>query len=119
MSETVAKNEPYVGVSESVIADIAAEVQRADSFHGAQADRPDGTRRFYRIYEEEAKRVVERSTEEGSLTWFTIAREEWWKVAGEENPEKLRAELIQLAATCARWVRSIDARGTIALEDEV
>lgn len=104
--------EPEVGVSKSLLTEIAQEAMRADALHGVQAHRPDGTRRFYDIYEEEAKRVVERSTQDGSLTWFSIAREEWWEAASEEDPAALRAELIQLAATCARWVRNIDARDT-------
>lgn len=43
-------------------------------------------------------------------TWMHLVREELAEAFKEQDPENLRAELIQAAALCVSWVEKIDAR---------
>lgn len=43
------------------------------------------------------------------LSWLDVLQEEFYEVACEEDPAKLRAELIQLIAVGTAWVEAIDA----------
>lgn len=44
-------------------------------------------------------------------TWLDILLEEMAEAFAEEDPQKLRRELIQVAAVAANWVRCIDRNG--------
>lgn len=44
----------------------------------------------------------------GHVTWLHILREEVFEAFAEEDPAKLRAELIQVAAVATQWVEAID-----------
>jgi len=46
----------------------------------------------------------------GTLTWRDILLEEIFEALAEEDPEKLRAELIQVAAVAVAQVEAIDRR---------
>jgi len=48
--------------------------------------------------------------EAGTLTMGHILREEFWEAMTESDDDKLRAELIQVAAVCVKWCEIIDAR---------
>lgn len=48
----------------------------------------------------------------GPLTWLDILREEVGEAFAEGDPEKLRTELIQVAAVATQWVEAIDRRST-------
>lgn len=43
-------------------------------------------------------------------TWKHILEEEVYEAFAESNPEKLKEELIQVAAVCKAWVECIDRR---------
>lgn len=45
-----------------------------------------------------------------SLDWTGILLEEVYEALNEYEPDKLRAELIQVAAVCAAWISDIDRR---------
>lgn len=47
----------------------------------------------------------------GKPTWMHLVREEVAEAFVETNPQRLRAELLQVAALCVSWVEKIDARG--------
>lgn len=46
----------------------------------------------------------------GEGTWRHILEEEVAEAIAESDPEKLKAELIQVAAVCQQWVRAINRR---------
>lgn len=52
----------------------------------------------------------QRAAEDGTLTWRHILREEYAEALAEDDPAKLRAELIQVAAVAAAWAEAIDRR---------
>lgn len=57
-----------------------------------------------------AKAWVAESVAANDLTWYDILIEEVYEAAAETEPEKLKAELIQIAAVCAAWVQDIESR---------
>lgn len=46
----------------------------------------------------------------GTITWRDILLEEFWETSAEEDPAKIRAELIQVAAVAVQWALAIDRR---------
>jgi hypothetical protein len=46
----------------------------------------------------------------GRLSWDVIFLEEVYEALSESDPEKLKAELIQVAAVAAAWIEAIDRR---------
>jgi hypothetical protein len=46
----------------------------------------------------------------GKGTWATILAEEIGEAFAEEDEDRLRAELVQVAAVAAAWVEAIDRR---------
>ena len=48
---------------------------------------------------------------DGSLDWAGILLEEIYEALAEEDPTKLREELIQSAAVITAWIEDIDSRG--------
>lgn len=46
----------------------------------------------------------------GAPTWMHLVREEVAEAFAETDEERLRAELIQVAALCVSWVEKMDAR---------
>lgn len=68
---------PYTGAS-------AAEIQ-------------EGLRRDYEDFEDEA----------GRPTWVHLVREEVAEAFEEDDPERLKAELVQVAALCVSWAERL------------
>lgn len=54
------------------------------------------------------KDAIRRSVEDGTLTWADVLREEMYEVLAETDPQRIRKELIQLAAVALRVVEDID-----------
>ena len=61
--------------------------------------------RLFRAQYEYAERTKARG-----LTWMHLVREEVAEAFAEEDPDRLRAELLQVAALCVSWIVSIDKR---------
>lgn len=59
---------------------------------------------------EKAKRVTDRADRLGILNWRNIFLEEVLEAFAEEDPAKLRAELVQTAAVAQAWIECIDRR---------
>ncbi|MBT2566620.1 hypothetical protein J7I84_08950 [Arthrobacter sp. ISL-85] len=57
---------------------------------------------------ERLKLITECSAQVGLCTWLHILREEVFEAFAEDDPAKLRAELIQVAAVAVQWVEAID-----------
>ena len=57
-----------------------------------------------------AKEVTDVAAKQGNVTWADILGEEHFEALAEDDPAKLRAELIQVAAVAIQWVAAIDRR---------
>jgi hypothetical protein len=90
--------------------EIDAERQRQIAKFGDQ-HLPDGT--GLPIYEHAARRYraqADRNADSGVLAWRDVFLEEVYEALAESEPAKLRVELIQVAAVCAKWVADLDRR---------
>lgn len=47
----------------------------------------------------------------GTVTWKHVLREEVYEAFAEDEPDKLRVELVQVMAVAARWIEDIDRCG--------
>ena len=93
-----------------VLNNIAAERFKQDERWGEQ-NHPDGTGgKFYEDLASLSRRNADSAARSGHITWKDILTEEFWEAIAESDPEKLRAELVQVAAVAAAWVEAIDRR---------
>jgi hypothetical protein len=58
-----------------------------------------------------ARQETDQMAGEGVCTWRDILLEEVAEAFAEDDPGRLRAELIQVAAVATQWVEAIDRRG--------
>lgn len=54
--------------------------------------------------------LCDAAVREGRVTWRHILAEEIYEAFAEDDPQKLRTELIQSAAVISAWVEAIDRR---------
>lgn len=108
-----------------VLDEVFDERERQHAKWGEQ-NHPDGTggepsatrslsdvealREIRRRHAAETKRLCDAAAAEGRCTWRLILREEVDEAVAEDDPEKLRAELIQVAAVAVSWIEAIDRR---------
>jgi hypothetical protein len=97
----------------SVLAEIKAERQRQAEKWGEQ-NFPDGTNTSQadRRFADEARQICKLHALYDKVTWRDILSEEVLEAFAEDDPRKLRAELIQVAAVAVQWVEAIDRRQT-------
>lgn len=104
----------------SVVADVAAERDRQDAQWGQQSH-PDGTgpdvqlgmigwAKPYRDWATSLQEATDDAAKRGEVTWGHILLEEVFEALAEDAPERLRAELVQVAAVAQQWVEAIDLR---------
>lgn len=97
---------------ERVLAQIVEERKAQDEKWGEQ-NHPDGTGLNYWAAE---ARLIQGVNEEhataGASNWCDILYEEVCEAFAEAEPEKLRAELVQVAAVAVQWIEAIDRRRT-------
>jgi len=99
--------------------EIEAELARALAKYPDCARLPDGTGGAgRRTYETIARNACERAYREGRITHAHIFEEEAAEVLAEEDPVKLRKELVQVAAMCLKWVRDLDGRAAANQSEE-
>lgn len=90
--------------------EVLAEVDRQYEQWGEQ-NHPDGTNltedgwRASRM-----KAINDAFVASNTLTWRDILLEEVYEVFAEEDPVKIREELIQVAAVALSWANAIDRR---------
>lgn len=107
-------------VDRLVLAEVYAERCRQDAKWGEQ-NHPNGTASWAQpllkicsdktpasLLAELATYSTDYAAEDGTLTYADIFLEEVFEAVAEEDPEKLRAELIQCAAVAVAWVEKID-----------
>ncbi|MEU4781059.1 hypothetical protein [Micromonospora sp. NPDC023633] len=95
-----------------VLAEVLDERRRQDAKWGEQ-NHPDGTARngwADRELADVSRRLCQDAAGLGLVTWRHILDEEMREVFAEEDPAKLRAELLQVAAVAVAWVEAIDRR---------
>lgn len=94
-----------------VLADVFDERDNQDRKWGEQ-NHPNGTggTDVWPI-RDQVRAFCDRTHSEGVGTWTSILAEEVLEAFAEEDPDLLRAELIQVAAVAAAWVQCIDRRG--------
>ena len=115
-----------------VASDVADERARQDTKWGEQ-NHPDGTGPDSRPLRAEAgfnflqgnvpagllaeafKAATDRHAKSKTLTFADILLEEVFEALAEDDSQKLRTELVQVAAVATQWVEAIDRR----LMDEV
>lgn len=93
---------------QDILNEIAGERRAQDAERGEQ-NWPLGT--SHARYIEQAnrfRRQCDHATEQGTVTWFDILREEVYEFAAEADPAKARVELIQVAAVATAIVEFID-----------
>lgn len=54
--------------------------------------------------------IVKDAEEDGTLTHALVLVEEVYEALAETDPVKLKEELVQIAAVCAKWTADIDWR---------
>lgn len=91
--------------------EIDAERRRQITKFGDQLDLPDGTGLpVYRHAADRYREQADRNAASGVLTDRDVLLEEVYEALAESDPALLRAELIQVAAVCAKWIYKIDNR---------
>lgn len=91
------------------LAEVREERERQDAKWGEQ-NHPDGTGEHYATLARHHRRLCDEMFAKDRGAWAHILREEVYEALAEDNPVKLRAELIQVAAVAVSWVEAIDRR---------
>lgn len=101
---------------QSIYNEIDGERNRQIQLHPDSNSLPDGTGfTMFKWARDVATVSCEKATNENRLTHRHVLEEEVYEALFETDQEKLRKELIQVAAVAVKWVEDIDRR---ALEDE-
>ncbi|RVX40416.1 ADP-ribose pyrophosphatase YjhB (NUDIX family) [Nonomuraea polychroma] len=93
-----------------VLAEVAAERAAQDKRWGMQ-ELPDGTGGGRTTAaSDRARQETETAARDGALTWRHVLAEEVLEAFAEADPDRLRAELIQVAAVAVKWTQALDRR---------
>lgn len=93
-----------------VLGEVAAERRRQDEKFPGQ-ELPDGTgSAALRLYADAARTATNEAAADGTVTWWDVLHEEWAEAGAEDAQERLREELVHVAAVAVRWVEAIDRR---------
>ena len=93
-----------------VLSDVIAERQRQHARFGWQSH-PDGTGgELADFFRAEAQRRCDELTVAGRLTWRAILAEEVAEAFAETDQDRLREELVQVAAVAVQWIEALDRR---------
>ncbi len=105
----------------SVLLEVERERKRQFQQYGTNEDLEDGTGGAWAwpVSEATANVLEERfrvdydkhEARNGRPTWMHLVREEVAEAFQETTAERLREELIQVAALCVSWIEKIDTRG--------
>lgn len=109
--DTTRPSSPAVRVGlDRVLADITAEREAQHAAWGVQHRLPDGTGPQWATQADAARRRCEHAAARAHLAWRHILLEEVAEALAENDPARLRAELIQVAAVAVQWIQAIDQR---------
>lgn len=106
--------------TERVLQEVLQERQRQDAKWGQQnhvivterpyldAGGPKDTREVYFDKAEQYKHFNDQDNQHGSLGWDHILLEEVFEALAEQDPAKIREELVQVAAVAVAAIESLD-----------
>jgi hypothetical protein len=110
----------------NILAEVQAEASRSIVKHGDQSHVPMGTGANVHPLDfgvrgvtlapavaELAKAATDERTKEGTVTWRDILTEEVLEAYAEDDPNKLRAELIQVAAVAVKMVAALESSAPV------
>jgi hypothetical protein len=97
------------GPLESVLADVIAERAAQDARWGPQ-DPPDGTGPAHAAEADTLRDACAAAFRDGAGSWRHILAEEVAEAFAEDDPDLLRAELVQVAAVAVKWIQALDGR---------
>ncbi len=99
-----------------VLEEVYAERERQQAKWGEQ-NHPDGTGSLHHKHAAtEARRACNQAADEGYITYAHILDEEVQEAFAESDSDKLREELVQVAAVAVAWVEAIDRRESAGLD---
>lgn len=99
-----------LGPDAPVLAEVQAERERQDARWGEQNHR-DGTGSLTQVLEaDKAREGCQAAFARGDGTWMHVLIEEVFEAFAEDDPSKVRAELVQAAAVAVAWIAAIDRR---------
>lgn len=103
--------DPYARVNRMfAVQDVTRELEAQDKRWGRQ-EHEDGTGSdFWQRAADDAKLECEAARARGEMTYLHVLNEEVCEAFAESDQEKLRAELVQVAAVAVQWIESIDRR---------
>lgn len=104
---------PEAGRRHRVTAEVLAEVhteRQEQDFKWGEQNHPDGTTFEDVDLANKAREACDSAFKHGQGTWSDILMEEVMEVCAEEDPGRLRTELVQVAAVAVAWVEAIDRR---------
>lgn len=55
---------------------------------------------------------------DGTVTWLDILLEEVFEASAEDDPAKLREELVQSASVILKWIEALDRRSPVSSTEE-
>lgn len=92
-----------------VLLEVQIERYKQNKKWGEQ-HHPDGTSAAFQDLADIAKERTEAAAKAGQVSWKDILEEEMFEAFAESDSEKLRHELIQVAAVAVAWIEDIDSR---------
>lgn len=94
-----------------VLHDVAEE-RKAQHFQWGQQNLPDGTGQPCDEADRDHLQLqADRATLSGTLSWRLLLEEEVAEALAETDQERLREELVQVAAVAVQWIEALDRRG--------
>ncbi|QCX81095.1 hypothetical protein C9F11_37560 [Streptomyces sp. YIM 121038] len=94
----------------TVLVEIRTERTRQDTTFGEQNHRDGTGGPVMRARADKARAQCQHLAANGGPDWRAILLEEVYEALAEEDPARLRAELVQVAAVAVAWVQAIDRR---------
>lgn len=105
----------------TIFSDIAAERTRQDEKWGPPAALPNGTGpnelcavdlsgQPYKRVRDALQQMTDEAMVSGENTFANTLLEEVYEALAEEAPDRLRTELVQVAAVAVKWISVLDRR---------
>lgn len=113
MSERqIAENDAWDDGSTSMVLSQVYEERAAQEDKWGRQDHPNGTSAVYGKTASYYRDLCDGKHHAGEGSYLDILLEEVYEAAAEEDPLRLRVELIQVAAVAVAWVEKIDRDAT-------
>lgn len=90
------------------VLNLVRDERLAQDMRWGQQNHPNGTASYFSALADSWRNAADEAAENGELTWTQILSEEFYEALAEEDPIKLRGELIQVAAVAVAWIEAID-----------